>query len=339
MTENIRVLNNMELHGALVLPNDSSDFPENPALGTFVIKDRCLYGFLRIGGMETWYPFASKTQSFIHTQGVASLVWYVTHNLGTANLWIQVKDELGNIVAVGKEDVSINQFKLTFTTAIRGTCVVVAPDSVDVPVIRASLLEVGSAVQIDTTGVKIHGSYALTAANIADQITEAVAPKADKVYVDQRFTDIVGAAPAALDTLKEIADQLSSDQGAVATLTTVVSTKASQTYVDQQLTLKADNASLSTVARSGAYADLTGKPSLGTAAARDVASTGNASATQVVMGSDSRLTDARAPVAHTHAIANITNLQATLDALTARIAQLETNMANAVVYSDGKLHY
>ena len=44
---------------------------------------------------------------------------------------------------------------------------------------------------------------------------------------------------------------------------------------------------------SGAYADLTGRPTLGTVASKDVASSGNASTTQVVMGNDTRLTDAR----------------------------------------------
>ncbi|WP_027854436.1 hypothetical protein [Marinobacterium litorale] len=39
---------------------------------------------------------------------------------------------------------------------------------------------------------------------------------------------------------------------------------------------------------------------VGTAASRDVAETGNASAAQVVLGNDSRLSDARAPTAHTH---------------------------------------
>ena len=39
--------------------------------------------------------------------------------------------------------------------------------------------------------------------------------------------------------------------------------------------------------------DITDFPTLGTASAKDVASTGNASATQVVMGNDTRLTDAR----------------------------------------------
>ena len=44
---------------------------------------------------------------------------------------------------------------------------------------------------------------------------------------------------------------------------------------------------------SGAYSDLTGKPTLGTAAAKNVPSSGDASSSQVVMGNDTRLTDAR----------------------------------------------
>ena len=49
------------------------------------------------------------------------------------------------------------------------------------------------------------------------------------------------------------------------------------------------------------------KPTLGTAAAKDIASTGNASATQVVMGNDTRLTDARTPTSHTHTKSQITD--------------------------------
>ena len=50
---------------------------------------------------------------------------------------------------------------------------------------------------------------------------------------------------------------------------------------------------LSFVAISGSYNSLTDTPTLGTASAKDVASSGNASSTQVVMGNDTRLTDAR----------------------------------------------
>ena len=58
---------------------------------------------------------------------------------------------------------------------------------------------------------------------------------------------------------------------------------------------------------SGYYSDLTGKPSLGTASSKDVASSGNASSTQVVLGNDSRLTDSRTPTTHSHAATDITS--------------------------------
>jgi len=309
MTEHVKVLNDLELHGAFIMPDDNADFPLNPALGTFVIKDRCLYGYLKIGGMETWYPFASKTNSFIHTQGVPALTWTVTHNLGTSNVWLQVKDDNGNIVGVGKTDVSDNQFQLNFTSAIKGTVVVVAPDSVDVPVVKASLIQVGANVEINTTGVLINGQYALTAANISAEIQAAI-------------DAVVAGAPGALDTLNELAAALGNDadyattivnalaskadivavdaqiavvsaeaalaasnlQTDLTTLTNTVSDKADLSYVTAQLStqqaalssvytstdvdaalaLKADTSSLATVATSGSYADLSNKPTIPT---------------------------------------------------------------------------
>ena len=50
---------------------------------------------------------------------------------------------------------------------------------------------------------------------------------------------------------------------------------------------------LEPVALSGSYNDLTDKPTLGTASEKDIATSGNASSTQVVMGNDTRLSDSR----------------------------------------------
>ena len=58
---------------------------------------------------------------------------------------------------------------------------------------------------------------------------------------------------------------------------------------------------------SGDYNDLTNRPSLGSAAARDVNTSGNANVTQVVLGTDTRLTNARAPTPHTHPAADISD--------------------------------
>jgi hypothetical protein len=75
----------------------------------------------------------------------------------------------------------------------------------------------------------------LTAASILEEKTRAMAaelllaPQAttyNKTETDARISAVVGAAPAALDTLIEIGNQLSVDQNAVAALTTTVSLKA-----------------------------------------------------------------------------------------------------------------
>jgi hypothetical protein len=50
---------------------------------------------------------------------------------------------------------------------------------------------------------------------------------------------------------------------------------------------------------------------LGTASGKDIPATGNASSTQVVYGSDTRLTDARTPVSHTHPLSDLTQSSAT----------------------------
>jgi len=210
-----RIYNDLALYGALVMEVNESGFPANPKIGTIMIKDKCLFAYIKVGDLETWYPFASKTNSYIHSQGLDSSTWIVNHNLNSTNLWIQVKDQNGNILSVGKEELNANSFRLTFTSAVRGTVMVVAPDTVDVPLLKTSLIQVGEAVEINTSGVYINGSPALTGASIQPQIDASIAA-------------VVGAAPAALDTLEEIAAQLADDQDAVSALTTIVSNKANK---------------------------------------------------------------------------------------------------------------
>lgn len=57
-----------------------------------------------------------------------------------------------------------------------------------------------------------------------------------------------------------------------------------------------DAAALATVATTGSYSDLSGRPALGDAAAKNVGTT----AGTVAAGDDARLSDARPPTAHTH---------------------------------------
>lgn len=69
----------------------------------------------------------------------------------------------------------------------------------------------------------------------------------------------------------------------------------------------------------------------GTAASRNVATSGNASSVQVVKGDDTRLSDSRAPTAHTHPTSEITGLDA---ALASKIPSSEKGAASGVAPLD-----
>lgn len=60
-----------------------------------------------------------------------------------------------------------------------------------------------------------------------------------KSYTDQKIADLIGGAPEALNTLKELGDALTSHEGEYNALLTVVGGKAEKSYVDAQLANKA----------------------------------------------------------------------------------------------------
>lgn len=60
-----------------------------------------------------------------------------------------------------------------------------------------------------------------------------------KTYTDQKIADLVGGAPEALNTLKELGDALTNHEGEYNALLTVVGGKAEKSYVDAQLANKA----------------------------------------------------------------------------------------------------
>ena len=74
------------------------------------------------------------------------------------------------------------------------------------------------------------------------------------------------------------------------------------------------------------------KPTLGTAAAKNIPATGNASVTEVVYGDDTRLTDARTPTSHSHAISDVTDLQTGLDGKVDENAAITGNTKTKITY-------
>ena len=194
-----RILSDLAVHGSFIMAENRNDFPENPRIGTMVVKDQVLYGYISIGGLDTWYPFASKTNSYIHSQAVPALEWIVSHNLGTMNTWAQVKDSQGSIVQVSIQNIDDSTIKVKFTTATAGTVIVVAPDTIDVPIVKSSLIEAGDGyVIIDNSGIRIGGEFVLTAGNIEFYAEQAVqAETAARIAADQSLESAIAAEAAA----------------------------------------------------------------------------------------------------------------------------------------------
>lgn len=105
-----------------------------------------------------------------------------------------------------------------------------------------------------------------------DQIATMAALKAMR-------DDLVHAAPGTLDTLKELADAIGDDPNFAATMTAALGNRlrfdAAQSLTTGQKAQAIANLALAAVAVSGAYADLTGRPTLGTAAALNVGTAAN----------------------------------------------------------------
>lgn len=91
--------------------------------------------------------------------------------------------------------------------------------------------------------------------------------------------DLVNSSPATLDTLNELATALGDDPNFATTMTNALAARlrfdAAQTLTTGQKAQAIANLALAAVAASGAYADLTGRPTLGTAAALDVGTAAN----------------------------------------------------------------
>ena len=130
-----------------------------------------------------------------------------------------------------------------------------------------------SAMELSTTGVKSTGTLDVTGNTTLGG-------------------DLTLGSTTTVDAIRD-EDTMSSDSA-----TSLATQQSIKAYVDTQDGTKADSSHTHTLS------DVTDS---GTAAAKDVPSTGDASSAQVVMGDDSRLTDARTPSSHTHTLSEVTD--------------------------------
>ena len=300
----VSVLANLRIVGALQFDKDFDEFPANPKIGTLIIKDRCLYGYLKIGEYETWYPFARNTNFYFHVQALPQMRWTINHNLNTTEIWYQIKDEQGNVISPASfKFVDENTLVVDFSEPTTGTIILVGTAEMSVPAMTTSRINVGSTVVIDTAGMTIEGERVLTRATVhvgdgtsevfaVDQhdrldfvggqgididydavnkrlVFTAPSMEVTPAYVESRIQAVIGNAPALLDTLNEISAAINNDPNLYQTIVTLVNNKATETreYADQKV---ADEAVARGIAVDAVSSKIGSLPSLSTAAKSNI---------------------------------------------------------------------
>ena len=258
MSEQIRVLGDVSLRGDLSFGSNYESFPSNPAPRTLAIKDGIPYLYTElVNGSQffTWQPIGIKQASYLHSQGVASTTWTVEHNFNTNNFAYFVYNSNHTLVLAGMTIVNSNTCTINLAEAMTGTVVMFSLqflNSVALSVSEEIALGTVSTVSLKESGGKLTVNNAAVA--LEADVNSGLAGKSDTNHVHtyasltgkptlvSSFTNdagyqtaanvstaitlLIGGAPDAMNTLKEISDQLAADESGVASLLTVVAGKA-----------------------------------------------------------------------------------------------------------------
>lgn len=164
----IRSFADVDLRGSLVFGKNLADFPASPRNGQTCLISGALWAFTTIDGVETWYPLTNKKNSYVHVQAVSSFQWVVNHGLGTDDILYGAYDEAGTLMVANRTAIDLNSFRLNFTNAVTGRCVVFADSerfaaSIAAGTLTASSLSVAEGVvTADSTGLSVSGAKVAT---------------------------------------------------------------------------------------------------------------------------------------------------------------------------------
>lgn len=128
MSRAVKIFSGVETKGPAALNTSQVvDFPLDPLIGTFVTKDDIVWVYQTDNGVSSWQPYRGKARTYVHTQDTASNVWTIGHNLGSTDLWYQIKDDEGNIVFANNVSIDLDNSFIEFTEPVKGSVILLAP--------------------------------------------------------------------------------------------------------------------------------------------------------------------------------------------------------------------
>ena len=173
----------------------------------------------------------------------------------------------------------------------------------------------GTGVNTLTGIAKFNGTSAISAATSTDilaLVPDATTSQPGKMTTSQvsSLNELGGLVSMGSGVVKKTLSTTGLDTYATASISDLVTSTNPVTNLNADML---DGKHASAFALDGHTHDISDVSGFGSASTLDVPVSGNASTSQVVLGNDSRLTDARVPLPHIHTISDVTNLQSSLD--------------------------
>jgi len=137
----INLLQNLNIgNGAAVtFAENLTSFPVANSIGQLTFVNGVLYIWSLVAGVTTWYPLTKAQAVYVHTQGVASVTWTVTHNLATQNIIFMIYDVNNEVQQAQISNMTDNSFTVNLSVAILGRCVVFAATQELAPILASNI--------------------------------------------------------------------------------------------------------------------------------------------------------------------------------------------------------
>lgn len=120
----MQVLSNLSFDGSGLVLDFLDDFPSDPFEGKLALVTGVLYIYTRIGVVETWYPLTNRMSQYTHTQGLASNLWDIEHNLNISEFTCVVLDIDNKPIQGTQTIIDSNHIQITFSAEHQGRCVI-----------------------------------------------------------------------------------------------------------------------------------------------------------------------------------------------------------------------
>lgn len=172
-----QIHSNVDLNGHLTIAQNVQEFPADPQMGQIIQKGGVLYTYGDTGsGVISWLPMSIRRTTYVHQQFLPSAEWIVNHNLNTTDYGLLIYDADHNVVVAPNEPIDSNSVRVTLTTPISGTAILIAVTNFSATSLTSASLTLGSSVVTVVDGKLLVDGVAVSDSARIDEHIAALDP-------------------------------------------------------------------------------------------------------------------------------------------------------------------